>query len=369
MHGGNLLEAQERYGKKLFIDLSANINPFGPPEGVWKSITQALPQIIHYPDPEYRRLRRALAEHFMLPDNWILLGNGAGELLFSIVQALQVKSVLIPVPAFSEYERAARAGGAEIHTIEIGAEGWKTLNNIFSQELEHPNEEVLKLWKDKLRDCELLFLNTPHNPTGSQIDRRIFEHILSLAHEQGTWVVLDESFFDFLEDDLRWTAREFLRDYPNLIVLYSMTKFYSLPGLRLGVVFAEPKVLQQIKDKRDPWAVNILAEEAGIASIHDQEYPNRVRELLKESRDFFYDTFEKARFLNYILWPTTVNFALIQILKGQSKEVVESLGNRGVLVRNCGSFQGLEGEFIRVAIKDIPSMQALINGMIELTQE
>lgn len=378
MHGGNLLEAQERYGRKSFIDLSANINPFGPPQRVWEAITTALPKIVHYPDPEYRRLRKVLAQTVSLSEDWILLGNGAGELLFSILQALKVKSILIPVPAFSEYERAARASGAEIHTIEIGIGGWQNsslkadeslkLRDI-SQEMRVHNEEDLKLWKVKLQDCDLLFLNTPHNPTGSQIDRGQFELILSFAKEQGTWVVLDESFVDFLDDEIRWTARDYLKDYPNLIVLYSMTKFYSLPGLRLGAVFAAPKILNQIKEKRDPWAVNIIAEEAGIASLRDQEYPSRVRKLLKESKGFFFRTFEEAKLTKFILHPTAVNFALVQMLEGQSKDVVEGLGKKGVLVRDCGSFQGLEGEFIRVAIKDIPSMQALIDAMIALNQK
>lgn len=355
MHGGNLLEAMERYGKKSFIDLSANINPFGPPEGVWEAMTKALPKIVHYPDPEYRRLRKGLAQNFDFPVDWILLGNGAGELLFSILQALRPKSVLIPVPSFSEYERAARACGAEITTLPLGVDGWKNEKNVY-------------FWKEKLRESDLLFLNSPHNPTGSSLERNQFEILLALAQEMGTWVILDESFVDFLEDEHRWSGREYLREYPNLVVLYSMTKFYALPGLRLGAVFAAPKVLGQVKEHRDPWAVNILAEEAGIVAIEDQEYPNRVRRLARESKKYFFHSFEQAKLTNFMLVPSSVNFALIKILNGRSKNIVEELGNQGVLVRDCGSFEGLEGEFIRVAIKDIPSMQALVDGLLVLTQ-
>jgi threonine-phosphate decarboxylase len=360
MHGGNLLEAKERYGRNSFIDLSANINPFGPPEGVWEAIQNALPKIVHYPDSEYRRLRKGLAQSFRLSEDWILLGNGAGELLFSILQALQIKSVLIPIPAFSEYERAARASGAEIQTIDIGEMGWRKVNF---------QDDTLSIWRKKLQECELVFLNTPHNPTGTVLDKEQFKQILALAQEQGTWVVFDESFVDFLDDNIRWTARDFLKDYSNLIVLYSMTKFYSLPGLRLGVVFALPQQLNVIKEQRDPWSVNILAEEAGIAAIEDQEYPKRVRKLLQESKESFFETFNKAGFSQFKLMSSSVNFALIQILKGQSKDIVAALGKRGVLVRDCGSFQGLEGEFIRIAIKDIPSMQTLIDELMALSQE
>lgn len=379
MHGGNLLEAMERYGKKSFIDLSANINPFGPPEGVWEAMTKALPKIVHYPDPEYRRLRKGLAQNFDLPVDWILLGNGAGELLFSILQALRPKSVLIPVPSFSEYERATRACGAKITTLPLGVDGWNNPSFKLEYVLEAgvdskeatgtiQNEKNVYFWKEKLRESDLLFLNSPHNPTGSSLERNQFELLLALAQEMGTWVILDESFVDFLEDEHRWSGREYLREYPNLVVLYSMTKFYALPGLRLGAVFAAPKVLDQVKEHRDPWAVNILAEEAGIVAIEDQEYPNRVRRLLRESKEYFFHSFEQAKLTNFMLVPSSVNFALIKILNGRSKDIVEELGNQGVLVRDCGSFQGLEGEFIRVAIKDIPSMQALVAGLLVLTQ-
>lgn len=377
MHGGNLLEAMERYGRNSFIDLSANINPFGPPEGVWEAMTQAMPEIVHYPDPEYRRLRKGLAQNFNLPKDWILIGNGAGELLFSILQALRPKRVLLPVPSFSEYERAARACGAVITTLPLGVDGWNNPAFKLEYDLEvgvdskealstNQNERKLSFWKEKFRENDLLFLNSPHNPTGSSLERSYFERLLSLAQEMGTWVILDESFVDFLEDEHRWSGREYLRDYPNLIVLYSMTKFYALPGLRLGAVLAAPKILDQVKEHRDPWAVNILAEEAGIVAIEDQEYPNRVRRLLRESKEYFFHSFEQAKLTNFMLVPSSVNFALIKILNGRSKDIVEELGNQGILVRDCGSFQGLEGEFIRVAIKDIPSMKALIYGILAL---
>ncbi len=378
MHGGNLLEAMGRYGRNSFIDLSANINPFGPPEGVWEAITRALPKIVHYPDPEYRRLGKGLAQNLDLPQDWILLGNGAGELLFAILQALRPQKVLLPVPAFSEYERAARACGAEITTLPLGLDGWDNPAFKLEHELEVglasieasstiQKDKDICFWKEKLRESDLLFLNSPHNPTGSHLERKQFERILSIARERGTWVVLDESFVDFLEDEHRWSGREYLRDYSNLIVLYSMTKFYALPGLRLGAVFAAPEVLNQVKEHRDPWAVNILAEEAGIVAIDDQEYPNRVRSLLRESKEYFVHSFEQAKLTQFQLVPGSVNFALIKILNGRSEDIVGALARQGILVRDCGNFQGLEGEFIRVAIKDIPSMQALIKEMLALS--
>ena len=358
MHGGNLLEAMEKYGKDSFIDLSANINPFGPPEGVWQAIKEALPKIVHYPDPEYRRLRKVMSEQYDLPEEYILLGNGAGELLFAILQAIHPKNVLIPSPAFGEYERAAIACQAEVKRLILGHKGWAS--DCFPKKNE---EDLIAFWTEKMKDTELLFLNTPHNPTSSVLEKSHFEIILKIAKSFNTTVVIDESFVDFLDDDKRFTGREYLLDYPNLIVLYSLTKFYSIPGLRLGAVFASPDILGKVMEHRDPWVVNILAEEAGMVALKDHDFPTRVRGLLLESKDYFIQAFAENNFSNYMLESSGVNFALLQIKTGQARDLVENLGRQGVLVRNCSNFIGLEGEFVRVAIKDIPSMEALIEGL------
>lgn len=362
MHGGNLLEANKLYGKQNYIDLSANINPFGPPAGIWEVLKETLKEIIHYPDPQYRRLKQKMAQEFALSEEEILLGNGAGELIYLILHGLRPQKVLIPQPAFSEYERAARACGAEVCTLSLGVEGWQ---NFASRNLTSGKSD----WEKRIKECQLIFLNSPHNPTGSSLKREDFEDILSCAQKAGTWVVLDESFVDFLAEEKRWSGREYLGKYPNLIVLYSLTKFYAIPGLRLGAVFADYQILKRFKEHQDPWAVNVLAEEAGLAALNDQEYGARVRALLKESKTYFYNEFAEGMFSELRLYPSDVNFALLQILGEQSnqgkrkREMITKLGWQGILVRDCGNFQGLEGEYIRVAIKDKESMQALIKGL------
>ncbi|AGA68549.1 L-threonine O-3-phosphate decarboxylase [Desulfitobacterium dichloroeliminans LMG P-21439] len=370
MHGGNLLEAVEQYGRDSFTDLSANINAFGPPEAVWRAIEQSLKAIIHYPDPEYRRLRRKMAQRYSLTEEEILLGNGAGELIFLLLHALKPGRVLIPQPAFSEYERAALACGAEVNKIFLGVEGWDSLD------FDRP--ETQRAWEKAMAENDLIFINSPHNPTGSSLRREQFETIIALAHKSKTWVVLDESFVDFLEDKIRWSGKEYLSDFPNLLVLYSLTKFYSIPGLRLGCIFADPSLLGRLKKQRDPWAVNALAEEAGLAALTDESYAEQVRERLGESKAFFYKEFQsrikEGKLSGIEVYPSTVNFALIEILDTQGakdslgaklrkKEILQRLGQKGILVRDCDNFQGLSGEFIRVAIKAQESMEALLEGL------
>ncbi|AFQ44138.1 threonine-phosphate decarboxylase CobD [Desulfosporosinus meridiei] len=359
MHGGNLRRAKEIYGLESFVDLSANINPFGPPPGVWASIEKGMKDIVNYPDPESIGLRKSLATHFNQPFETIMVGNGAGELIFTIVQALKPRRVAIPIPTFSEYERAARAAGSEVQYIPLGPEGWAKYQTDKKGHLSEANCKQ-QIWKDVLKDCDLLFLCSPHNPTGTVLEKETFEEILEFCQEIGCRILFDESFVDFLPDAERWSARDYLTANEHLMVLYSLTKFYSLPGLRLGSVFAQPRLIADFEQYRDPWSVNVLAQHAGISALEDLKYPDEVRGKLQESREYFYREFQSAGFLNLKLWPTVVNFALIEVLDQPPEKLIEHLGRSGILVRNCASFTGLPGNFIRVAIKDISVMQRLI---------
>ena len=207
------------------------------------------------------------------------------------------------------------------------------------------------------------FLCSPHNPTGSLLSKDLFEPILRISKELGCRILFDESFLDFLPDELRQSTRTYLETNEHLIVLYSLTKFYSLPGLRLGTVFADQSLLATFNQYRDPWSVNVLAQHAGITALEDSKFPVDVREKLRESRLLFYQEFNLCGFSDLRLWPTTVNFALIQILNHRSGDLIQHLGRLGILVRDCASFTGLPGNFIRVAIKDIFAMQRLIEGL------
>jgi len=364
MHGGNLRRAKEMYGLESFIDLSANINPFGPPSGVWASLQKGMKDIVNYPDPESIALRKTLSSHLDQPFETIMVGNGAGELIFTIVQALKPKKVAIPIPTFSEYERAARSVGSEVNYIPLGPGGWAKFNRI-DEKSNHSEEYGTndQIWIELLKGCDLLFLCSPHNPTGSVLEKETFELILRVTKEIGCKILFDESFLDFLPDEYRRSTRDYLAANDHLIVLYSLTKFYSIPGLRLGTVFAHPSLITNFEHYRDPWSVNVLAQHAGITALEDLAYPDQVREKMSESREYFYREFNRCNFSNLKLWPSSVNFALIEVLNQTPEELIEHLGHSGVLVRNCSSFEGLPGNFIRVAIKDIFVMQRLIEGL------
>jgi len=378
MHGGNLRLAQERYGRKTFIDLSANINPFGPPPGVWQALQEGMADIVHYPDTQCKELIEALAARFGLPQDWIIAGNGAGELIFNVVWALRPRQVLIPLPAFSEYERAARAWGANVRHLPLGAGGWQSLPGNGSSagaasgespaSFERDREVLQAFWSKSLRGGDMVFLCTPHNPTGSAMTPLQLETALEAAAIHNCTVVVDESFYDFLPDAERWSARRYLHECRHLIVLYSLTKFYSIPGLRLGAAFAHPETIQALNRVRDPWSVNCLAQRAGVLALKDDCFADAARERLAAAKAYFYAEFARRSFPRLTLLPTTVNFALIELREWSASEFTDQLARRGVLVRDCSNFQSLPGNYVRVAIKDIPSMKAFLDA-VELLEK
>lgn len=365
-HGGNLRRAQELYGRTSFIDLSANINPFGPPAGVWQALREGLADIVNYPDPESLVFRKTLSHTLDMPLETIMAGNGAGGLLYTIVQALKPQKAAIPIPAFSEYERACRSVGAVIKYIPLGPEGWDKLapkEGLMSKSDADVEKTEEEFWRETLQGCDLLVLCSPHNPTGSLLSVKMLERILQLTKELGCRVLCDESFLDFLPDGLRNSARNYLPANDHLIVLYSLTKFYSLPGLRLGAVFARPSLLAEFERHCDPWSVNAPAQQAGIAALADVEFPAAAREMLRESKSLFYREFARCSFDSLRLWPTSVNFALLEALYATSAELTAYLGRRGILVRDCADFRGLPGNFIRIALKDSEAMVELLEGL------
>ena len=354
MHGGNLRWARETYKRDSFTDLSANINPYGPPEQVWQALQAHFRGIVHYPDPACRELRLAAAAKLNMVDESIMAGNGAGELIYTVIKALEPRKIVIPIPAFSEYERAAFTVGANISYIKLGAAGWDALENDFQS-----------AWRQYLQGKDLLVICTPHNPTGTLLSPEHFQMILEVAGEAGCLVLCDESFIDFVPDDMRWSARTYLNANPHLIVIYSMTKFYSLPGLRLGLAFARPGLINRFEQFRDPWSVNYLAQLAGIVCLEltDNMFAAPVRVLLHDNKKAFYDGLNVETPGRFRPYRSAVNFVLIEVLDRPATDLVQQLALAGVLVRDCTNFKGLDGSFIRIAIKDRSSIINLLQAI------
>lgn len=346
-HGGNLRQAMRNGATaQNLLDFSANINPLGLSPSVRSAIEENISDIIHYPDAQGVDLKEAISKAYNIQVPEITLGNGAVELIYVLCHVLRPQRVFIPAPTFSEYERAARAVGAQIHHHMLSSEKEFHLDlSNFSQEL---------------RENDMVFIGNPNNPTGTLLDVSEIENIVKAAKELHAFVIVDESFLDFLEDRKAYTAKHLIGTYDNLLVLHSLTKFYAIPGLRLGFSVTNATLTRRLHAAKDPWNVNSLSHCAGIAALKDLQYQQNSRRFLSEEKKNF---FEALKNLPYIKpYPPTVNFILLNIsaTKLKSQRLQTLFLNEGILIRDCANYPGLSEEYVRFAVKAAAENKRLI---------
>lgn len=348
MHGGNLAWAAALAGcsPSAILDFSASINPLGPPESALAAIQAHLKDLRAYPDPDYQHLRAILSEVHQIPPEWILPGNGSAELLtWAGWDLAELEATYLLTPAFGDYLRALEAFKAKVVRIRLEHGEW-------NQNLPIP----YSLFPIPYSHVGLL-LNNPHNPTGSLF---LLETIMP-ALEQFALVVVDEAFMDFLPPDRQQSLIPLVQKYPNLAILRSLTKFYSLPGLRLGYAIAHPDRLQRWQKRRDPWPVNILAVAAAEAAIGDVNFQQQTWRWLEIARNQLFEGLTDLSGLHP--YPSAANFLLVQSDRPSSQIQQRLLASSQILIRDCLSFPELGDRFFRVAVRDITDNQRLIEGL------
>ncbi|MFC4596651.1 threonine-phosphate decarboxylase CobD [Cohnella hongkongensis] len=357
-HGGDLWTASARFGVSPdgWLDYSANINPLGPPRQALEALRDGLSAIVNYPDPGHRKLKKLLSARLSVGEDELLIGNGAAECLWLTLSGLGVRSVGVVAPCFSEYAQLAEACGAEVRTL-IGRE-----ENGFRAE---PSE-----LEPLLRQVDLLFLGHPNNPTGLTYSLEQLREIAAMAGERSAYVVVDEAFIDFVPPPERATLLPELRSFPHVLFMHSMTKFFAIPGLRLGYAIAAPELIRRMAAKQVTWSVNGLALLAGQACLQPEvaEYERRTRELVAAGRASLRQ--ELGARLGWRTWPGEANFLLVELSGGWTAERLQAaLGPKGVLVRSCAKYDGLTERHIRIAVRGREDNDRLLRALEEADRE
>lgn len=339
-HGGDI------YRNQVTLDFSVNINPLGIPERVQAALVKAAEECMHYPDMEAEKLRKAIAGMTGEDCNYIVCGNGASELFVAIVHALCPKKILIPVPSFWGYEKAAKTSGAEICYYQMKEE------NGFM-----PDEGIVEALKG---GADLLFLANPNNPTGSRIQPEQLVKIIAYCKKKGITVVLDECFIEFTDG---WEAQTMLKEtdtFSNLIVVRAFTKIFAIPGVRLGYLVCKNKMLtDRIKAQIPEWNLSVFAQKAGAAAAEETDYLRRTVIFLKKEREYLTDKLKK---LGITVFPAAANFLLLHT----GLPLYEELLKRGILIRDCSNFRGLNGGYYRVAVKLREENDRLLAAVAEI---
>lgn len=328
-HGGDI------YSYKDIRDFSANINFLGMPEGVRNAVLDSADQWRHYPDPQYRALRNALAERentwmqemgkSPIKSDQIICGNGAAELMFALAAARKPKKALLAVPSFFEYEQALSAFGCEIVYHLLKEEQEFVLDQSFL-DAAYP-------------DIDMVVLGNPNNPTGRLIDGDVLIQIIRYCMKNNIFLVLDESFFDFLS--ARDRARTFSGTVccgqdPSLLVIKSFTKIYGMPGLRFGYgICSDQALLMGMRRVLQPWNVSVPAAAAALAASKELNFAKETAELTAKNREWM---MEELRAAGFKVYPSNTNFLLF---RGRA-DLGEKCLERGFLIRDCSNFPGLE---------------------------
>jgi threonine-phosphate decarboxylase len=346
-HGGDVWSAEEIYGrpKEAFIDFSSNMNPWGPPPVVKEILLNSWYDITRYPDPAVRELRQKLAETYDIPPESILVGNGAAELIDLIVRLLQPNITGLVRPSFSEYEEAVDKINGHIMDIPIFAET--------GFELHHENIELA------LKHADLMFLGHPNNPTGRMIPEYLLEHIIAA----GKPLILDEAFIDFVPHEEKSSLIRQAAKSKHLYVIRSMTKFYAIPGIRLGFMVAHPETILRLKKLQTQWSVNYIAQKVGTAVLNDHAFAERTKRWLLDEREWLTSQLKKLRLQVY---PSDTNFLLNALPKKSGlnvKLLQQQLGQRGILIRDASLFKGLDERYFRIAIRLRSDNELLISEL------
>ena len=265
----------------------------------------------------------------------VLIGNGSTQLIYLLCAALRPRTALLVGPAFSEYANALALGGANVHQFTLtDADGFQ-----FSL------QQFMTAWD---KDCDIVFLATPNSATGQLIPKTALETIARVALKRKTVVVIDEAFIDFVEAE---SVKMLVRENPYVIVLRSLTKYFALPGLRLGYLFGETRRVAQLAAYQEPWSVNAPALSVALACLKDAGFTRKTQRWLEQERKFLSERLAAIEGLRP--FASRANFLLVKIDENRTDalQLRSFLSQKKILIRVCNSFTGLGGDYFRVAVK------------------
>jgi threonine-phosphate decarboxylase len=277
----------------------------------------------------------------------LLLGNGSTQLIYLVCATLRPRKALVVGPAFSEYANALRLAGTNIRFLLPPASGDFTF----------PIGKFMAAWK---KDYDIVFLSTPNSVTGQLIPRTELEKIAHLAFLRKTFLVIDEAFIDFVE---RESVKRLVRENPYLIVLRSLTKYYSLPGLRLGYLLAQAQKVKQFIAHQEPWSVSGPAQAVALVCLADAHFSSQTDRWLRRERSFL--SHGLAALKGFRVYLSSANFLLVKIenRSGDAMDLRSFLLGKKILIRACDSFLGLGAHYFRVAVRRRKENQQLLEAL------
>lgn len=339
VHGGNIYEVAERMGisPEAVLDFSASINPLGPPPHLLDQFSKYFNRLQHYPDIHNRSLTAAIAAFHGKTSGQIVTGNGSTELIYALPRALDVRRALIVLPTFSEYQRAFASQGVELIKVFAAAE-------TFFQ----PTVEQLACACEEFQPDAVL-LTHPGSPSGETLPSAVRSWLAQKGRERRFHLIIDEVFADFCEEE---SLKGLLEESEQLVIIRSMTKFYGIPGLRLGYLLTSESIAAKVSGQLPPWSVNTYAQIAGAYCLEQHQYRAESLAFMEEQRKDFSAALQRLEGCR--VYPGRANYVLVELdssLPTAAKLQTDLLLADRILIRDCSSFEGMGERHVRFAIR------------------
>ncbi len=352
MHGGDI------YGKKINMDFSVNINPLGPPDSVLEAIRNAAERVDNYPDLKLRRLRAHLAAKTRISADNILCGNGASELIMALMNGVNPERVYLIPPCFTGYENSLRGRDTELSWL-VDKDGRGLLDLIKKEVASGP---LIDRKKDNIRQ-DILIITNPNNPDGRAYSREEIKELADILKSRDIILVIDECFINLSDAPGEYSFIEYLREYENVIILGAFTKSFAIPGVRLGyMLFQSTKLRDAVRNKLPEWNVSVIAEEAGLAALGEDEYLKEAGRLIRREREYLEKSLTELGFRTFL---SKANFLMFRDESEQADLFAELL-KRGTLIRRCSDYYGLDDYTYRVAVRTHSENEKLIKQINEI---
>jgi len=338
-HGGNVYEVASRLGcsPDALLDYSASINPLGPPAGLMEELARYFHRVQHYPDIANRSLRDDLARFHEVSPSQVVVGNGSTELIYWLPKALGIADAVIALPTFGEYRKAFELQGVRLHKLMTSKE------NLYQPSV----EQLERIWADI--SPQAVLLTHPGSPAGTLLPPAVRGWLNAKSRNEGLYAIIDEVFVDFCEKE---SLKRFLDESPRLVLIRSMTKFYGVPGLRLGYLLTSREIAEETNRLIPPWSVNTLAQIGGSYCLHQEDYREKTLALARSEREVLAERL--AGLEGCRVYPGEANYLLIELADWLPPAATlrdDILASEKILIRDCSSFEGLGDRYVRLAVR------------------
>lgn len=339
-HGSDLEKIADYYhlNKENIILFGANVNPLGLSGQVKKDLAAHLDVISSYPDRNYTDLKKAIAFYTGSSAEHIVVGNGSTELISLLISQRAPKKALLLGPTYSEYARELNLVGGTLEYYNLKEE----------QDFKLDISDLTDALKS---DIDLLIICNPNNPTSSAISTSDIRELLSVCRSLGIFVMIDETYIEFAPKGAALSAVPLVPEFDNFMVIRGVSKFFAAPGLRFGYgLTSNQAFLQTLLTHQNPWSLNSVGAYAGERMLKDTDYIKKTWTLIDSERTRMCT--ELSGLDTVKIYPAYANFVLVRILKEglTSFDVFEKAIHQNLMIRDCSSFESLNGEYVRFCI-------------------